>query len=149
MAQSVQFQLGGTLKFLVEEEGCVLVTLRYGDFQITARGEDMAYNLPSRMQAHVKVSYVDASGNPAVVDGAVTWGSSDSTVVSVTVDSTDSTKATVGAVGPVGQVQVTASADADLGQGVRTLVTPMDVTVVAGEAVSGTIAPVGPYEPIP
>jgi len=148
---TIEFRLGGTLtlKSKPDKKGYCLVTLRYRDFTVTARGDDMAYTLPSRMQAHVQVAYVDASGNPATVDGDVVWGSSDDNVASVTVDPTDSTKATVGAVGPIGQVQVTASADADLGQGVRTLVTPMDVTVVAGEAVSGTISPVGPVEPIP
>jgi len=146
---SVQFQIGGTLKFLVEEEGYVLVTLRYGSFTVTARGDNMAYTLASRMQVHVHVAYVDAAGNPAVVDGPVQWASSDSTIVTVTVDAADSAKALVAAVGPVGQAQVTATADADLGSGVRTLVTPMDVTVAAGEAVAGTISPVGAAEPIP
>ena len=52
-------------------------------------------------------------------------------------------------VGPIGQVQVTATADADLGAGVRNIVTPLDIVVVAGEAMSGAITPVGPAEPIP
>src|SRR5262249_6150698 len=151
MAQEIEFKLGGTLTLQSkpEKKGYCLVTLRYRDFQITAKGEIMAYTLASRMQAHVQVAYVDASGNPAVVDGDVVWGSSDANVVTVTVDAADSTKATVGAVGPIGQVQVAGRVAADLGRGVRTVVTPMDVTVVAGEAVSGTISPVGPVEPIP
>jgi hypothetical protein len=40
-------------------------------------------------------------------------------------------------------VQITATADADLGAGVRNLVTVCDITIVAGEAVAGTIAPIG------
>jgi len=107
----------------------------------------MAYTLASGMQVHLKVAYVDAAGNPAVVDGAVTWDSSDAAIATVTAES--DTTALVKTVGPVGQVQITATADADLGGGVREIITPMDLTVAAGEAVAGTIAPVGPAEPVP
>jgi len=144
---TVAFKLGGTLEILTEpsKAGC-FVTLRYGAFTVTARGEDMAYTLGSGMQVHLKVSYVDAAGNPALVDGPVAWASSDVTVATVAAES-DST-ALVKTVGPVGQVQISATADVDLGAGVKNLVTPMDLTVAAGEAVAGTIAPVGPAEPV-
>jgi hypothetical protein len=101
------------------------------------------------MQAYVKVSYVDAAGNPAVVDGDVAWASSDDKLAAVFTSSTDSTEAIIRTIGPVGQVQITATADADLGAGVRNLVTPMDLTIIAGEAMSGSIEPTGPAEPIP
>ena len=125
------------------------VTLRYKDFTVTAKGDDMSFTLPSRMQVHVQVAYVDASGNPAVVDGPVKWSSSNDASLTVAPETPDGLTATVGAVGPIGQAQVTATADADLGAGVRSLVTTMDVTIVAGEAVTGTISPVGSVEPIP
>jgi hypothetical protein len=146
----INFQLGGTLKFVTEPEssGCFF-TLRYGGFSITARGNDMAYTLAADMQVHCQVAYVDGNGNPAKVDGDVRWSSSDETIVTVEVDAADSTKALVRAMGEVGQVQVIAAADADLGEGVRELITPVDVDVVAGEAVMGTITPVGAAEPIP
>jgi hypothetical protein len=146
---TVAFKLGGTLEFLTEpsKAGC-FVTLRYGLFSITAKGDDMSYTLASGMQVHVQVAYVDANGNPARVDGDVAWNVSDAGVVEVVVDAADTSKALVKATGKVGQVQITATADADLGEGVRPLVTPMDVEVVAGEAVSGSIQPVGPAEPI-
>jgi hypothetical protein len=41
-----------------------------------------------------------------------------------------------------------ATADADLGDGVRELNTLLDVTLVAGEAVTGTINVVGDPQPI-
>lgn len=109
----------------------------------------MAYTLPADMQVEVKVSYVDASGNPAGVDGAVVWDTSDATIAKVVVNSADSTLCEVIAPGPVGNAQVTATADADLGAGTTPLITTLDVTVVAGQAVAGTISPVGPAEPIP
>jgi hypothetical protein len=149
MSGTIEFKLGGTLRFITEPSraGC-FVTVRCGSFIITVRGDDMAYTLASGMQVHLQVSYVDASGNPAVIDGDVAWESSDPGVADVVVDIDDSTKVTVRAVGPTGQVQVSATADADLGDGVRQIITPMDVTVAAGEAVAGTISPVGPAEPI-
>jgi hypothetical protein len=77
----------------------------------------------------------------------VSWASSDETIARVVVDAGDTTGASVEAQGKIGQAQITATADADLGTGVRELVTLMDLTVVAGEAVAGTIEPVG--APIP
>ena len=77
------------------------------------------------------------------------WASSDDTLAAVFVSSVNSQEAVVRTVGPIGQVQVTATADADLGAGVRNIVTPLDIVVVAGEAMSGAITPVGPAEPIP
>src|SRR5262245_31382853 len=147
MPQSVQFQLGGTLKFIVEDEGYATITVRYEQFTITAKGDSMSYNLPVDRQVTVKVAYVDASGNPAVVDGEVTWATSNEDVATVTVDAADSTQATVRPSVNLGTTQITATADADLGAGVRELITMMDVTTIAGEAVAGTISPVG--DPVP
>jgi hypothetical protein len=109
----------------------------------------MAYTLASGMQVGCQISYVDAAGNPAKIDGDVTWTSSDETKLAVFVSSNDSTQAVLRTIGPVGLVQVTTTADADLGAGVREIITTADIDVVAGEAVSGTIAPTGPAEPIP
>ena len=147
---TAKIKLEGTLELVTEPEGRCIVTVDWGGSRkVTARGEDMSYTLASGTQVSVQVAYVDAAGNPATVDGEVTWGSSDGAAVQVAVDAADSTKATVQAVGPVGLVQVTATADADLGAGTRELTTVMDVDVVAGEAVAGTISPTGPAEPIP
>jgi len=147
---TAKIKLEGTLELVTEPEGRCFVTVDWGGSRkVTARGEDMSYTLASGTQVSVQVAYVDAAGNPAAVDGEVTWGSSDGAAVQVAVDAADSTKATVQAVGPVGLVQVTATADADLGAGTRELTTVMDVDVVAGEAVAGTISPTGPAEPIP
>jgi len=147
MPKAIEFKLGGVLTLLSESEGYCLVTVRFGAFSITARGENMAYTLPVDNGIKVKVSYVDNHGNPAVVDGDVTWASSDEQIARVAADTADSMSAIVEAQSKVGQCQITATADADLGAGVRELVTLMDLTVVAGEAVAGSIEPVG--NPIP
>jgi len=145
---TVQFQLGGTLKFVTEPEGYALITITYDRFTITAKGQDMAYTLPNDHLVQVQVAYVDSHGNPANIDGAVTWDTSDANIATVDVDANDSTRATVTPNGQVGQVQVSCSADADLGEGTRELVTTMDIEIVAGEAVAGTISPVGAPQPM-
>jgi len=107
----------------------------------------MAYTLMVDYGLNVTVAYTDKYGNPAQVDGDVVWASSDDNIATVEADGTNSLNATVKAQTKTGQAQITATADADLGEGVRNLVTLMDVTVVAGEAVAGTISPSG--DPIP
>jgi hypothetical protein len=152
VTRTVEFRLGGTLKILEPETRAgARVTLTFAGFKVTAWGEDMAYTLPDRHQVQVRIDYVDADGNPATVDGDVAWASSDETIATVTVDAGDSQLATVAAAtgGTIGQVQITATADADLGEGTREIISTMDVTVVAGEAVAGTITPVGASTPIP
>ena len=128
--------------------GYATLTIIYQQFTITARG-DVMYNLMVDHFVKMKVSYVDAAGNPAVVDGPVAWASSDASIATVAVDATDSSIVTVTPAGDLGQVQVTATADADLGSGVRNLNTVADITVLAGEAVAGTIQPVGAPQPKP
>jgi hypothetical protein len=123
------------------------LTVCHDGFCITSKG-DVMYTLPVDHLVTMQVSYVDAAGNPAVIDGLVHWESSDESIATVAVDTEDSSLVTVKPAGDLGQAQVRAIADADLGSGVRNLVTVADITVVAGEAVSGTIQPTGEAEPI-
>jgi hypothetical protein len=125
-----------------------VLTITYDRFTIQLKGDTM-YTLPVDMEVKMQVAYVDSENNPAEIDGEVSWESSDDTIATVIVDGSDSTIVTVSPVGPTGQVQITASADADLGQGVRELITTSDITLVAGEAVAGTITPVGAPTPKP
>jgi hypothetical protein len=120
-----------------------LLTITYDRFSISTKGDRIMYTLPVDKMVKMQVAYVDAEGNPAAIDGPVAWSSSDETIVTVAPDTSDSTVVTVTPVGPIGQIQVTATADADLGAGVRNLVTVCDIQLVAGEAVAGTISPVG------
>ena len=124
------------------------LTIKYQGFTITAQG-DVMYNISVDNFVEMQVSYVDRGGNPATIDGLVGWSVSDPTILSITIDATDSTIVTVTPLGPLGNVQLTATADADLGAGTRNLVTLCDITIVSGEAVAGTIEPVGSPSPIP
>jgi len=148
---TITLQVGGALELVLrqpEPQGEVYVTVQYEQFTVKAKGDHMAYTLPIDKYISVQVAYVDAHGNPAVVDGDVTWASSDDSTVTVAVDPTDSTKCKVTPVGPAGTAQVTATADADLGEGTRELITLLDLVLVAGEAVAGTISIVGDPQPM-
>lgn len=107
------------------------------------------YTLPVDKQVNMKVSYVDAHGNPARVDGDVVWASSDDDILNVQRNEDDTTQCRVMAMGDVGQAQVTATADADLGEGTRELICTAEIEVIGGEAVGGSITPVGDPEDIP
>ena len=108
----------------------------------------MAYKLPSGSLIKVKVGYVDEGGNVATVDGDVAWDTSALSVATVERDPEDSMLAQVSSVGPIGTCQISATADANLGQGTRNLVTLLDLEIVAGEAVAGVITPQGEPQPI-
>jgi hypothetical protein len=147
----LEISFGSPLRIVVAHEtpqlghACLTITDRQCSF--TAKG-DVMYTLPVGYGVELQVEYVDAGGNVATIDGAVTWSSSDEEIVKVATDSTDTKRCGMTSGTKIGQAQVTATADADLGEGVRNLVTLLDVTVIAGEAVAGTITPVSVAAPI-
>jgi hypothetical protein len=130
-------------------KGFAFLTIIHQRFTITVEGDRVMYTLPVDHAVNMQVSYTDAKGNPATIDGEVEWTSSDDALIEVEVDETDSTKCKAMPVGPLGQVQVTATVDADLGDGVRNLITTCDIQIVGGEAVAGSIQPVGEPEQLP
>lgn len=73
----------------------------------------------------------DKRGNPTTVQ-SVTVTSTDPTIVNV-VDNGDGTS-TARATGPVGTATIVVDADADLGDGVRSIQGTLEVQVVAGDA---------------
>jgi uncharacterized Zn-binding protein involved in type VI secretion len=126
----------------------VWIASQVDGFTATVKGNHMAYTLPDDKHVFVAIAYVDAKGNPAAIDGDVSWASSDQMICNVGVMAGDSTKADLLPGVNLGQAQITASADADLGAGTTTLLTTFDVIVVSGTAVSGTITPQGDPQPI-
>ena len=93
----------------------------------------MALILTDLEKVSLSVSFTTAAGNPATVDGIPVWGVSDETILSV-VAAEDGLSAVVTTVGPLGGAQVSVTADADLGEGTRSLVGTLDVTVIGSEA---------------
>lgn len=76
-----------------------------------------------------------AAGNPAQVDGTPVWTSSNEQVLTLSI-SEDGMSAIAMTTGQLGTAQIQVQADADLGQGVRTITGVADFEVRAGEAVS-------------
>ena len=93
----------------------------------------MALILTDEQKVSLSIDPRTAAGNPAKVDGVPVWSVSDSNVLTI-VPSEDGKSAVVTTTGQLGASQVSVSADADLGEGVRTIAATLDVTVVAAEA---------------
>lgn len=91
------------------------------------------------------ISPVDAKGNPASVDGVPVWAAPDATIVTVT-PAADGMSAEISSTGPIGSVQVSVTADADLGTGTKPLVGTLQVDVVGGEAVALQVNTSNPVE---
>jgi hypothetical protein len=110
---------------------------------ITVQGAaPMAYTLPNDKEVALNIAYVDAKGNPAAVDGDVTWQSSDDNICTVTAKpGHQAMNAMVIPAANLGNAQISATADADMGEGIKEIITLFDLTVVSGSAVAGTITP--------
>lgn len=147
--------IGGVLDVVLHppprNEIIPLITTTINGISITARGTHMAYVLPDDKQIPLLASYVDAHNNPAQVDGVPVWGTSDGTIATITPDADNPFLAMLapGPDGTLGNAQVTATADADRGDGVSPVVLTLDVTIVAGTAVGGTLTPQGDQQPLP
>jgi hypothetical protein len=130
------------------------VTAIHNGFTVKGIG-NMAYQMSVATKIELGVTYVDANNNPASVDGPVDWTVSDSTlgtiqpVTPLPPGYPENGVIMFVPVGPTGQVQVTASADVDMGAGVKPLATLLDINLLAGEAVAGTISPIGDPQPNP
>ena len=128
----------------------VWVSSTTGGVTIRAKGPNMSYTLPNDLQVLLKVQYVDSKGHPAKVDGDPEWQSSDPGIAVITPTPGNPFLATLSAGGTLGNAQVTVTADADMGEGVRALTCFLDVTIIGGEAVAGVISPASdPAPPSP
>lgn len=101
----------------------------------------MAFILLDNQEVDVVVSAQSAALNPAPLDGAPQFSVTDPEILALTVDGN---KATITATGKLGVAQLHVTADADLGEGVKTLEGVLDFEVKAGEAVSLSISPGAP-----
>jgi|SRR5215471_7279395 len=145
--------LSGSLELIVTQatpkpEVQCFITARYRNFTATAKGFHMASELPIDNYAQYRVDYKDKNENPAKVQ-TVVWAVSDTAIATVVQDSTDPQLCTVTPAGSLGDIQLTATADVDLDVIlVKNLVTTLDISVIAGQAISGVITQVGSNQPI-
>jgi hypothetical protein len=75
----------------------------------------------------------DKAGNASKVDGVSTW-SCDASMGTI-VAAEDGLSATFTPVGPLGTTKVQALADADLGEGVKSILAEVEIQILAGETV--------------
>jgi hypothetical protein len=107
---------------------------------LSATGENMSSQMQVGSYATVSVEWKDEGGNTVNVEkGTVAWSSSDPATVQISPATGNPAIANLYAPGPVGKVQIHATGDADLGQGVKTVTATYDVEVIEGEAVGGEI----------
>lgn len=98
----------------------------------------MAVEITAGQRLRVTITPVDANGHPAPIEqGSVAWSVSDSSLLSVTPESTDEKVALVRPAGTtLGVANVQVTADADVGEGVVTLAAEMEVAITSGMATS-------------
>jgi len=101
------------------------------------------YTVTNEQKLPVTLAPITASGKPATLDGVPTW-----TVVEgdATLEVAEDGLSCVLVSGEVGNSVIEVSADADLGEGVRSLTDTIDLAVVSAEAsslglVAGTAVP--------
>src|SRR5689334_1818426 len=99
--------------------------------------------MTTTQQFRVTPKFLDRKGKPAPVDGVPTWASSNEAAASVVPDP-NGLSAMVVAQG-VGDYSVSVSADADMGEGVRTITAQDTGSVTQGEAATVGFD-VGPVE---
>lgn len=101
--------------------------------------------MTNSQKATATIAIVDKAGQPAPVDGIPAWASSDATIITVT-PAADGMSAEVVAVGPLGKANVSVTADADLGAGVKSIFGILEVEITQGEAVGITLTLGQPVE---
>jgi hypothetical protein len=147
----VNFNVGGTLTLRLVPASSppsplkAVFTVTFEGFQVKGAAP-MAYTLPVDKMVLVAVQYADTAGN--VVDlpqGNVQWETSDETILTAQPDTNDDQQCSLTPAGPIGNAQVTCTGSNTDGSEV---IATLDVTVVSGAAVTGTIQPTGEPQPI-
>jgi hypothetical protein len=132
---ATQIQHGQLLRHILETiigppAAKVIFTIKVGN---TITEGATKVKIKDNQEFDVALSFQDAAGNAASVQGAPTWTVDNTAALTVT-PSDDGLSAVVSAVGPTGTGQVSVSADADLGEGTTTITGVLDVEVIAGDA---------------
>ena len=91
-------------------------------------------SIKAGQKVKLSINPVDAFGNAAKVDGVPAWSLSDDILAALEVHPSG-LETILTSLGPVGSVKVSVTADADLTDGVRSLIGDVVVDIEAGEAV--------------
>lgn len=155
----MNFNITGTFALNVASEppapieGKVFVAVMTDGITVTAEADTMDTNIPEGKRIKIEVLPQDVSGNPAPIDGNVTWTSTDPTMIQVVPDTASTSQAQAwiqnAAGGTLGTTTVTYSADADQGSGVTTITGSLTFNAVAGQAAAFGVEEIGALEDIP
>ncbi len=103
--------------------------------------------LTDTQEVDLAIKPVDKKGLPAQLDGMPIWVTSNVAICTV-IPAADGLSAVVKAAAAIGDVQISVAADADLGSGVTTITGVLDISVVAGQAVSMDVVAGQPREQV-
>lgn len=91
----------------------------------------MLVTITNEQKVLIGLNPVTAAGNPAVLDGIPSWAVTEG---DATIEAAADGMSCYLISGTVGNSKITVTADADLGEGVRTLSDTIDLAVVSAEA---------------
>jgi len=138
--QQIEISFATPLRLMFDQpsgEYRAFFTFQFDNFVF--RGENMSATMQIGTYATVSVEWKDSKDNPAKVEGPTKWESTVPATVQCTVATGNPLIANLYAPGPLGKAQIQATADADLGSGVKTVTSTIEVEVISGEAVGGEI----------
>ena len=96
-------------------------------------------NLKVTQNLPVSIQIKDKFGNAAAVDGVPSWSSTDTSLCDIEA-AQDGMSALVKPKGPLGSCGIQVSADADLGEGVKSILGELEVTFLPGDAETISVA---------
>lgn len=105
--------------------------------------EDVIMQITADQQVPLSITGEDSYGNPVTITGDTSWSSSDTSIVSVTMD--DPSHGTAAAVGPVGSAVVTVTNDVN-NDGTGDYFGSLAIDVVAGVMTEITVIAGTPVE---
>jgi hypothetical protein len=106
--------------------------------------------IPATKSVAVTATFYNENGYAVKPQGEISWESSDPNIAKVEANPTDTKQAVITAGPSAGEAEIFATADGDLGDGVREVEAVTQIVVVArGEAIGGEITVVRPEHGLP
>jgi hypothetical protein len=123
-----------------------ILFVRAGCGLMVVEGELTMFQIPNDKNLQVSIKPVDAYGVPAKVDGIPVWAVADPATAGIQVADDGMSALLVPSVPLLDGGQLIVEADADMGDGIKTLTGTLEFSVVASEAVGLGIA-IGDFIP--
>ncbi len=115
------------------------------DRKTTITGEIKMLIITDSQEVDLAIKPLTRKGHPAQVDGVPAWSTSDPAIATVT-PAADGLSCVIKAADNIGPVQISVTADADLGEGVQNLTGVLDLEVIGGAAATLSVIAGTPRE---